>query len=42
LYIYVREMTDCETPTLTKVISKLKDEYYNLHKTYQEAGFLIE
>ena len=42
LYIYIREMTDCETPTLTKVISKLKDEFYTLHKTYQEAGFLIQ
>jgi hypothetical protein len=42
LYIYIREMTDCETPTLTRVISKLKDEFYNLHKTYQEAGFLIQ
>jgi len=42
LYIYIREMTDCETPTLTRVISKLKDEFYSLHKTYQEAGFLIQ
>ena len=42
LYIYIREITDCETPTLTRVISKLKDEFYTLHKTYLEAGFLIQ
>lgn len=42
LYIYIREMTDCETPTLTKVISKLKEEFYKLYNTYQEAGFSIQ
>jgi hypothetical protein len=26
LYIYIREMTECETPTLTRVINKLRDE----------------
>lgn len=42
LYIYIREMTDCETPTLTKVISKLKEEFYKLYNTYQEAGYYIQ
>ena len=42
LYIYIREMTDCETPTLTKVISKLKEEFYKVHKSYQDAGFTIQ
>ena len=42
LYIYIREMTDCETPTLTKVISKLKEEFYKLYNSYQEAGFSIQ
>ena len=42
LYIYIREMTDCETPTLTKVISKLKEEFYNVLKTYQDAGFSVQ
>ena len=41
LYIYIREMTDCETPTLTRVISRLKEEFNNTYKTYQEAGFYI-
>ena len=42
LYIYIREMTDCETPTLTRVISKLKEEFYNTYRTYQDAGFSIQ
>ena len=42
LYIYVREMTDCETPTLTKVISKLKTEFYNTYSLYQNAGYMIQ
>jgi len=42
LYIYIREMTDCETPTLTKVISKLKKEFYIIYSTYQEAGFSVQ
>lgn len=42
LYIYIREMTDCETPTLTKVISKLKLEFYKLYNSYQEVGFSIQ
>ena len=42
LYIYVREMTDCETPVLTRVISKLKVEFYNLYTKYQEAGYEIQ
>jgi len=42
LYIYIREMTDCETPTLTKVISKLKEEFYKLYNIYQEAGYYIQ
>jgi hypothetical protein len=42
LYIYIREMTDCETPTLTRVISKLKEEFYKLYNSYQEAGYHIQ
>lgn len=42
LYIYIREMTDCETPTLTRVISKLKEEFYNTYRMYQEAGYTIQ
>jgi len=42
LYIYIREMTDCETPTLTRVINKLKDEYTKVAKSYIQAGVSIE
>lgn len=41
LYIYVREMTDCETPTLTRVISILKVEFYELYYTYYDQGRLV-
>tara|TARA_B100000963_G_scaffold349387_1_gene358373 strand:+ start:2011 stop:2718 length:708 start_codon:yes stop_codon:yes gene_type:complete len=40
LYIYIREMTDCETPHLTKVVNKLKDEFYNLHDKYVTLGLI--
>ena len=36
LYIYVREMTDCETPHLTKVVSILKEDFYKLYGEYSE------
>ena len=42
LYIYIREMTDCETPTLTRVITRLKKEFYKVYSSYQEAGFSVE
>jgi hypothetical protein len=42
LYIYIREITECETPTLTRVISKLKEEFYKLYNSYQEAGYHIQ
>jgi len=34
LYIYIREMTDCDTPNLTKVINVLKADF---RKRYQKA-----
>jgi len=40
LYIYVREMTDCETPHLTKVVSVLKEDFYNLYRKYSEDNKL--
>ena len=41
LYIYIREMTDCETPHLTKVVNKLKEEFYTLHSAYNEVGLVL-
>lgn len=40
LYIYIREITDCETPNLTKVIRKLKDDFYNLYYEFYNKGLL--
>ena len=41
LYIYIREMTDCETPTLTKVVSRLKQLFQSTTAIYLEAGYSI-
>ena len=41
LYIYIREMTDCETPHLTKVISILKDDFYQIYQKYYDKGKII-
>ncbi len=41
LYIYIREMTDCETPHLTKVISTLKEDFYKMYYRYHEKGKII-
>ena len=40
LYIYIREMTDCETPHLTKVVNKLKVEFYELYEKYNNIGLI--
>jgi len=40
LYIYIREMTDCETPHLTKVISTLREEFYKMYYKYYDKGIL--
>jgi hypothetical protein len=41
LYIYIREMSDCETPHLTKVISILKDDFYSIYYKYHEKGRIV-
>ena len=33
-------MTDCETPHLTKVVNKLKEEFYILHDQYNSQGLI--
>ena len=42
LYIYIREMTECETPTLTRVINKLRDEFILMQKNYINSGIVVE
>ena len=38
LYIYIREMTDVDTPVITKVTKKLKVIYKELYNEYMETG----
>ena len=33
-------MTDCETPHLTKVVNKLKDEFYVMYDKYISLGLI--
>ena len=40
LYIYIREMTDCDTPALTKVINNLKRSWYTKYQTLYDQGLL--
>ena len=40
LYIYIREMTDCETPSLTKVISVLKEDFKAKYMVLHEQGLI--
>jgi len=40
LYIYIREMTDCETPHLTRVISILKEQWVTKYQYYYDQGLL--
>lgn len=39
-YIYVREITGCETVYLSKTLSKLKDLFYPKYKKYVQEGYL--
>jgi len=40
LYIYIREITDCKTPHLTKVIKILKSRFYKLYYELQDKGLI--
>ena len=40
LYIYIREMTDCQTPQLTRVVNVLKDEFRYKYQLYYDNGYL--
>lgn len=40
LYIYVREITGCETAFLTKVVLKLKENFYSKYKDYLAKGLI--
>ena len=40
LYIYIREMTDVDTPVITKVTKNLKKLYKKLHQEYIQTGYI--
>ena len=40
LYIYIREMTDVETPVITKVTKILKKKHKELYIEYNEKGYI--
>ncbi len=40
LYIYIREMTEVETPVITKVTKILKKHYKKLYNEYIETGYV--
>ncbi|NBP04519.1 MAG: hypothetical protein EBU90_31435, partial [Proteobacteria bacterium] len=42
LYIYIREITETTTPTVTKVIKKLKHLYKELYEKYLTLGYTPE
>ena len=42
IYLYVKEITDCKTVHLTKVIKILKDEFYQMLTEKQNVGLVID
>ena len=40
LYIYIREITACETPALTRVINHLKQDWYKKYQDKFDRGLL--
>tara|TARA_Y100001963_G_scaffold154991_1_gene245000 strand:- start:1711 stop:2466 length:756 start_codon:yes stop_codon:yes gene_type:complete len=40
LYIYIREITDVDTPVITKVTKVLKKLYKNLYDEYKKTGYV--
>ena len=40
LYIYIREMTDVETPVITKVTKILRKYYKTLYQEYDKTGYI--
>jgi len=40
LYIYIREMTDCDTPYLTKVLNVLKEDFKEKYQHLYDLGLI--
>lgn len=42
LYIYVREITKCDTPVLTSVVAKLKKSFYEYYEMYNKQYYITQ
>jgi hypothetical protein len=42
LYIYIREITGCQTPTLTSVINKLKANFYKYYTEVSKGKVIVD
>lgn len=42
LYIYMRELTGCKTPQLTKVIKKLKSNFYKYYEEVRKNNYILD
>lgn len=40
LYLYIREMTNCKTQNITKVVNKMKDMQKKIQLEYAETGYI--
>ena len=42
LYVYIREITGCETVLLTKVIARLKEDFYEKYSRLQDQNLIFD
>jgi len=40
LYLYIREMTNCKTQNITKVINEMKNAQKNIQEQYRKLGYI--
>ena len=40
IYLYIREMTDCKTQNITKVVNKMRDVQTSITRSYIENGYI--
>ena len=41
LYLYIREISNCKTQQITKVINKMKQCHFNITKSYMNTGTIV-
>lgn len=41
LYLYIREISNCKTQQITKIINKMKSYYINLTRSYLDTGTIM-